>query len=232
MNSQPNYRGYRFPPEIISHTVWLYHRFTLSLRDIEDLLAERNVIVSYESIRQWCVTFGLDYARRLRKRRGAGGDCWFLDEVMVSIQGKRQYLWRAVDQDGDMLDILVQSRKDKRAAKRFFRKLLKGQGRTPIEMTTDKLRSYAAAKREIMPSVGHCQDQYANNRVEVSHEHTREQERQMRGFASSGQAQRFLSVHGQVHNLFRLGRHLLRATNYRLLRGHALTTWQEVTCAQ
>ena len=161
MNSRPSYRGYRFPPEIISHAVWLYHRFTLSLRDIEDLLAERNVIVSYESIRQWCATFGLDYARRVRKRRGAGGDCWFLDEMTVSIQGKRKYLWRAVDQDGDVLDILVQSRKDKRAAKRFFRKLLKGQGRTPLEMTTDKLRSYAAAKREIMPSVGHCQYKYA-----------------------------------------------------------------------
>ncbi len=232
MNSQPSYRGYRFPPEIISHGIWLYHRFTLSLRDIEDLLAERNVIVSYESIRQWCATFGLDYARCLRKRRGAGGDRWFLDEVTVSIQGKRQYLWRAVDQDGDVLDILVQSRKDKRAAMRFFRKLLKGQERTPIEMTTDKLRSYAAAKREMMPSVDHCQDKYANNRAEVSHEHTREQERQMRGFASSGQAQRFLSVHGQVQNLFRVGRHLLRAANYRVLRGRAFVMWQEVTCAQ
>ena len=115
MNSLPNYRGYRFPPEIISHTVWLYHRFTLSLRDIEDLLAERNVIVSYESIRQWCERFGLEYAKRLQKKRGPGGDRWFLDEVTVS-QGKRQYLWRAVDQDGDLLDILVQSRKDKRAA--------------------------------------------------------------------------------------------------------------------
>jgi len=230
MNSLPNYRGYRFPPEIISHTVWLYHRFTLSLRDIEDLLAERNVIVSYESIRQWCNRFGLDYAKRLRKRRGPGGDRWFIDEVTVSIQGRRQYLWRAVDQDGDVLDILLQSRKDKRAAKRFFRKLLKGEERTPIELTTDKLRSYGAAKREMMPSVVHCQDKYANNRAEVSHEHTREQERQMRGFASSGQAQRFLSVHGQVHNLFRVGRHLLQAVNYRVLRGRAFATWQEVTC--
>jgi len=172
MNSLPNYRGYRFPPEIISYTVWLYYRFTLSLRDIEDLLAERNVIVSYESIRRWCARFGLDYAKRLRKGRGPGGDRWFLDEVTVSIQGERQYLWCAVDQDGDLLDILLQSRKDKRAAKRFFRKLLKGQERTPIGMTTDKLRSYAAAKREMMPSVVHCQDKYANNRAEVSHEHT------------------------------------------------------------
>jgi len=232
MNSLANYRGYRFPLEIISHAVWLYHRFSLSLRDIEDLLAERNVIVSYESIRQWCARFGLDYTRRLRKRHGPGGDRWFLNEVTVSIKGKRQYLWRAVDQDGDVLDILVQSRKDKRADKRFFRELLKGQERTPIEMTTDRLRSYAAAKKEMMPSGEHCQEKSANNRSEVSHEHTREQERQMRGFTSSGQAQRFLSVHGQVYNLFRVGRHLLRAENYRILRGRAFAIWQEVTCAQ
>ena len=156
----------------------------------------------------------------------------FFNDVTVSIQGKHQYLWRAIDQDGDVLDIRVQSRKDKRASKRFFRKLLKGQERVPIEMTTDKLRSYAAAKRETMPSVLHCQDKHANNRAEVSHEHTREQERQMRGFASTAQAQRFLSVHGQVHNLFRLGRHLLRAANYRVLRGRAFAAWQEVACVQ
>ena len=150
----------------------------------------------------------------------------------MSIQGKHQYLWRAVDQDGDVLDILVESRKDKRAAKRFFRNLLKRQERVPIETTTDKLRSYAAAKREMMPSVVHCQDKYANNRAEVTHEHTREQERQMRGFASTAQARRFLSVHGQVHNLFGVGRHLLRAANYRVLRGRAFAAWQEVACVQ
>ena len=131
-----------------------------------------------------------------------------------------------------MLDILVQSRKDKPAAKRFFRKLLKGRRRIPNELTTDKLQSYVAAKREMMSSVVHCQDKHANTRAEVSHEHTREQERQMRGFASSAQAQRFLSVHGQVHNLFRVGRHLLRAANYRILRGRAFVAWQEVTCIQ
>jgi len=228
MSSPPNYRGYRFPPEIISHTVWLYHRFTSSLRDIEDLLAERNVIVSYESIRQWCATFSLDYARRLRKRRGPGGDRWFLDEVTVSIRGEHQSLWRAVDQDGDVLDILVQSRKDTRAAKRFFRKLLKGQRRIPNELITDKLRSYAAAKREMMPCIVHCQIKSANNRAEVS----REQERQLRGVASPAQAQRFLSVHGRVHNLFRVGRHLLRAANYRVLRGRAFAAWQEAACVQ
>lgn len=231
MNKHPTSRGYRFRPDIIAYTVWLYHRFTLSLRDIKDLLAERGVIVSYETVRQWCRTFGPHYARRIRKRQGPRGDRWFLDEVTVSIRGHCRYLWRAVDQDGDVLDILVQTRKDTRAAKRFFRKLLRGQGQTPIEMTTDKLRSYGAAKREIMPSVSHCQDRYANTRAELSHEHTREQERCMRGFRSPGQARRFLSIHGQFHNLFRLGRHLLAAANYRLLRSRAFRTWSEVTCA-
>jgi putative transposase len=232
MSETPDYRGYRFPPEIIAHAVWLYHRFTLSFRDVEDLLAERGITLSYETVRQWCHTFGPQYARRIKKRQGPRGDRWFLDEVVVSIQGKRRYLWRAVDQDGDLIDVLVQKRKDTRAAKRFFRKLLRSQTEVPIEITTDKLRSYAAAKRDVMPSVAHCHDQYANNRVEVSHEPTREQERQMRGFSSDGHAQRFLSVHGQVNNLFRLGRHLLRAKNHRVLRERAFETWSQVTCVQ
>ena len=136
-----SYHGYRFPPEIISHAVWLYHRFCLSFRDVEDLLAERGVTVSYEAIRQWCQTFGFDYARRLRRRRGRLGDTWYLDELFVTIQGQRQYLWRAVDQDSDVIDILVQSRRDRRAATRFFRKLLKGQGCVPRRLITDKLRN-------------------------------------------------------------------------------------------
>jgi len=143
------------------------------LRDIEDLLTKRNVIVSYESVWHWRTRFGLDYAKRLQKRRGPGGHRWFIDEVIVLMRGKRQYIWRAIDQDGDVLNILVQSRKDKRAAKRFFRKLMKGHERTPIEMATDNLQSYAAAKKEMTPSVEHCQDESASNRAEVSHEHTR-----------------------------------------------------------
>ena len=131
MNNQSNYHGHRFPSEIISHTVWLYHRFTLSFRDIEDLLAERGIIVSYETIRQWCLKFSPEYARKLRKRQGRLGDSWFLDEVFITINGVRHYLWRAVDQDGDVIDILVQKRRDKRAAKRLFRKLMKGQGYSP-----------------------------------------------------------------------------------------------------
>ena len=232
MTSQaPNYHGYRFPPEIISHAVWLYHRFCLSFRDAEDLLAQRGITVTYETIRQWCRTFGPAYAWRLRRRRGRMGDTWYLDELFVNIHGRQQYLWRAVDEDGDVIDILVQSRRDRRAATRFFRKLLKGQGCVPRRLITDKLRSYAAAHRTLMPSVVHRTAQYANNRAEVSHQPTRQREGQMRGFKSAAHAQRFLSVHGLVLNLFRVGRHLLRAAHYRLLRTRSLRVWQEVTCA-
>ena len=141
-------------------SVWLYHRFCLSVRDTEDLLAQRGVTVTYETIRQWCRTFGPAYARSLRQRRGRMGDTWYLDELCVTIQGQRQYLWRAVDEDGDVLDILVQSRRNRRAAARFFRKLLKGQGREPRRLITDKLRSHAAAHRTVIPSVIHSSRQY------------------------------------------------------------------------
>ena len=227
----PSYHGYRFPPAIISHAVWLYHRFCMSFRDTEDLLAQRGVTVSYEAIRQWCRTFGPEYARRLRRRRGHVGDTWYLDELFVHIQGRQQYLWRAVDQDGDVIDILVQSRRDRGAAKRFFRKLLKGQGRAPRRLITDKLRSYSVAHRTVMPSVIHSTEQYENNRVEVSHQPTRHRERQMRRFKSARHAQRFLSVHGLVQNLFRVGRHLLRAVHQRVLRTHSFLVWDEATCA-
>ena len=232
MKITSTYRGYRFPPDVIAYTVWLYHRFALGLRDVEDLLAERGVTVSYETIRQWCATFGPQFARRIKARLGRCGDRWFLDEVVVSICGERRYLWRAVDQDGDVLDILVQKRKDTKAARRFFRKLLKGQGQLPLEITTDKLGSYGAAKRKVMPSVPHCQDRYANNRAEASHQHTRQHERQMRRFKSPGQAQRFLAVQSQVHNPFRLCRHGIRACHYRMFRARSFATWREVTCVQ
>ena len=211
MSLAASYHRYRFPPEIISHVVWLDHRFCLSVRDAEDLLAQRGVTVTYETIRHWCQTFGPAYARRLRHRRGRLGDTWYLDELFVNIRGRRQYLWRAVDQDGDVIDILVQSRRNRCAATRFFRKLLKAQGRVPLRLITDKLLSYGAAHRPVMPSVVHSTRQYENNRAEVSPQSTRQRERQMRGFKSVGHAQRFLSVHGLVQNLFRVGRHLLRA---------------------
>ena len=213
------------------HAVWLYHRFCLSLRDAEDLLAQRGVTVTYETIRQWCQRFGPVYARRLRRRRGRLGDTWHLDEVFVTIQGRHQYLWRAVDEGGDVLDILVPSHRNRRAAVRFFRKLLKAQGRIPRRLITDQLRSYAAAGRTVMPSVVHVTDQYANNRAEVSHHPTRQRERQMRRFTSVAQLQRFASVHGIVQNLFRVSRHLLRSAHHRLLRTRAFVEWDAVTCA-
>jgi len=227
----PRYHGYRFPPEIISHSVWLYHRFCLSFRDVEDLLAERGITVTHETIRQWCRKFGTDYACTLKRREGRLGDTWYLDELFVNIHGQRQYLWRAVDQDGDVIDILVQPRRDRRAAERFFRRLLKGQGCEPRRLVTDKLRSYSAARRTTMPSVVHDMRRYANNRAEVSHQPTRQRERQMRGFKSAGQAQRFLSVHGIVQNLFRVGRHLVSSANHRRLRDRSFGVWWKVTCA-
>ena len=227
----PSYHGYRFPPEIISHAVWLYHRFGVSFRDVEDLLAQRSITVSYEAIRLWCLTFGSAYARRLTRRQGRLGDTWHLDEVFVTIQGQRRSLWRAVDQDGDVLDILVQSRRNCRAAKLFLRKLMKGQENKPVRLVTDKLSSYRAARRAVMPSVAHSTDRYANNRAEVSHQPTRQRERQMRRFTSPGHAQRFLSVHGLVRNLFHVGRHLLRAEHHRKLRGRSFLIWDAVTIA-
>ena len=230
-NRPTRYLRHRFPPEIISRAVWLYHQFSLSYRQVEDLLAERGIIVSYETVRQWCRKFGPDYARRLRRRQGRLGDTWFLDEVFVTINGQRQYLWRAVDQDGDVIDILVQSRRNRRAAERFFLKLLKGQGKVPFRLVTDKLKSYSAALRMVMPSVNHDTERYANNRAEVSHQPTRQRERQMRRFKSPRQAQLFLSVHGVILNLFRLARHRLKAVHHRLLRARSFATWEAVMAA-
>lgn len=229
--TKPSYQRHRFPSQIISHAVWLYHRFCLSFREVEELLAERGITVTYETVRQWCQKFGPDYARKLKKRQGCLGDTWHIDEVFVTIQGERQYLWRAVDQDGDMIDILVQRRRNKYAAVRFFRRLLKGQRVEPRWLVTDKLRSYDAAHPEVMPTVEHFNKVYANNRVEGSHQPTRQQEYPMRGFSSSPQAQRFLTLHGLTQNLFRLGRHLMQAVNYRLLRTQAFLVWKDVVGA-
>ncbi len=227
----PSYRGYRFPPPIISHAVWLYHRFCLSFRDVEDLLAKRGILVSHETIRQWCRKFGPLYARRLTRRRGRLGDTWHLDELFVTIRGRRHYLWRAVDEDGDTIDILLQPRRDQRAAARFFHRLLTAQGAEPRRLVTDKLGSYAAAHRRVMPPVPHDTSRYAHNRAEVSHQPPRPRERQMRRFKSAAQAQRFLSVHGVILNLFRVGRHLLRPANHRILRARSFLDWSGVTCA-
>src|SRR6266853_1391224 len=210
-NDLVRYPRYRFPPSIISHAVWLYYRFTLSFRDVEDLLAHRGITVSYEAIRHWCDTFGLAFARRLRHRAGPVGDTWHLDELFVTIRGQRQYLWRAVDQDGEVIDILLQR-----------------SGRVPRRLITDRLGSYRAAHRVIMPSVVHDTTRYANNRAEVSHQPTRRRESHMRRFKSAAQAQRFLAVHDVMRNLFNVGRHRLRARHQRLLRSRAFTTWSAV----
>ncbi len=225
-----SYRGHRFPPEIISHAVWLYHRFTLSFRDVEDLLAERGISVFYEAIRYWCLKFGPAYARNLRRKQGRLGDIWHVDELFITIRGQHFYLWRAVDQDGDVIDILVTQRRDRRAATRFFRKMLQHQRQPPRQLITDKLRSYGAAHREVFPSVEHRTGQYENNRAEASHQPTRQKERQMRRFKSIVQTQRFLSVHGPIQNLFRVGRHHLKAHHHRLLRDRAFSDWREMTC--
>jgi putative transposase len=176
-----HYKHHRFPVEIISHAVWLYFRFCLSYRDVEELLFARGIVVTYEAIRQWCRKFGQAYAHQLRRRRPQPGDKWHLDEVFLSINGQRHYLWRAVDQGGTVLDILVQRRRDTHAAKKFFRKLLKGCRYVPRVIITDRLKSYGAAKRESLPGVGHRQHRCLNNRAENSHQPTRQRERHLRG---------------------------------------------------
>ena len=219
------YKRHRFPPDIIAYAVWLYYRFNLSHRDIEDLLAERGITVSREAIRLWCIKFGALYARRLKRKHRGYGDIFYIDEVFVRINGKQHYLWRAVDQDGEVVDVYLQARRDGTAAKRFFKRLLRSYGDEPRKIVTDKLRSYGVAHRELVPNTIHVTDQYANNRAEQSHEATRVRERGMRRFKSMGQAQRFVTAHAAVSNLFNLGRHLIGAQHYRDLRISAFTEW-------
>jgi putative transposase len=189
------YRGYRFPEEVISQCVWLYFHFSLSLREVEMMMAFRGVQLSYETIRRWCDTFGASYAAQLKRRRPKLGDKWFLDEVFLKINGMQHYLWRAVDQTGAVIDILVQPKRDRFAAMRFFRKLLHTTGCQPRVIITDKLRSYGAAKKIILPRVAHRQSRYLNNRAENSHQPTRQRERRMKCFKSPEHAQRFLQRH-------------------------------------
>jgi putative transposase len=223
---------YRFPAEIISHAVWLYHFFSLSLRDVELILAERGITVTHESIRQWCLRFGADFARKLRRRRRRPGDTCHLDEVSLPINGELHYLWRAVDQHGVVLDILVQGRRNATAAKRFFKRLLAGLKYKPKRLVTDGLRSYGVAQREVLPDVRHRISRYLNNRPENSHRPTRRRERQMQRFKSPEQAQRFLSTHSMIYGHFRPRRHLITAAQYRRVRAEAFRFWQQETCAQ
>jgi putative transposase len=226
-----SYRGYRFPPAIIQHAVWLYLRFTLSFRDVEDLFAERGVIVSHETIRRWVGHFGPIYARRLRSGRPPPTGRWHLDEVFVSIAGKQMYLWRAVDDEGEVLDILVQSRRDKDAALRLMRKLLKRQGLLPTSIVTDRYRAYDAALRELGLSHLHRRGKRQNNHAESSHVPIRRRERKMQGFRSAGSAQRFLSSHSAVYNTFNICRHLTTASTHRILRSQAGDAWQTAVAA-
>ena len=219
------YKRHRFPAEIISYTVWLYYKFNLSHRDIENILSQRGITVSYESIRLWCINFGVRYTRRLKRKHRGYGDTFFIDEVFVKINGKQHYLWRAVDQDGDVVDVYLQPRRDAAAAKRFFKRLTRNHKGEPRKIVTDKLRSYGVAHRDLIPDAIHDASQYANNRAELSHQPTRVRERGMRRFNSIKQAQRFLSTHAAVYNLFNLGRHLVSANHYRTLRIAAFAEW-------
>jgi len=219
------YKRHRFPSDIISYAVWLYYRFNLSQRDIEDLLAERGITVSREAIRLWCIKFGAKYASRLKRRHRGYGDTFYIDEVFVKINGKQHYLWRAVDQDGEVVDVYLQARRDGAAAKRFFRRLLRVHGKEPRNIVTDKLRSYPVAHREVIPETIHVTDRYANNRAEQSHEATRVRERGMRKFKSVRLAQRFVMTQAAVQNLFNLGVHLIGAQHYRDLRIEAFGEW-------
>ncbi|MFI6063144.1 IS6 family transposase [Streptomyces sp. NPDC051286] len=225
----PSYKGHRYPVEVISHCVWLYFRFPLSYREVEELMLQRGVIVSYETVRRWCAKFGQAYADRLRRRRPRPGDKWHLDEVFIKINGEQKYLWRAVDQDGNVLDVLVQSRRDAKAAKRFMAKLMKKQCRVPRVLVTDKLRSYGVAHRKLMPSVEHRAHKGLNNRAENSHQPTRQRERAMKGFRSAGAAQRFLSAFSSISPHFRPRRHLRTAAEHRLEMTIRFTVWDHIT---
>jgi len=222
-------KGHRYPPEIIAHCVWLYHRFPLSFREVEELMLTRGVVVSYETIRQWCAKFGQAYANQLRRRQARPGDKWHLDEVFIRINGTIYYLWRAVDQHGNVLDILVQPRRNAVAAKKFFRKLLKGLQYAPRVIVTDRLSSYRAAHRELMASVQHRRSKYLNNRAENSHQPTRQRERAMKRFTSMRHAQRFLSAFSGISPHFRPRRHLLSATDWRQVMADRFAVWNEIT---
>lgn len=201
-NQDIRYKRHRFPPQIIAHVVWLYARFNLSLREVEESMLERGVDVSYETIRRWTVKFGPLIARTLWQRQPRPGDIWHLDEVVVKIAGRSFWLWRAVDQHGVVLEEILQFKRDKRAAKRLLVKLMKRRGFVPKRITTDKLRSYGAAKREVAPGLDHWSHKGLNNRAENNHLPFRKRERVIQGFRSPGALQRFVSIQSATRNCF------------------------------
>src|SRR5437762_9678602 len=222
-----SYRRHRSPPALIQHAIWLYLRFTLSYRDVEEVLAQRGLDISYETVRRWVLKFGPLIARNLRQRRPRPSARWHLDEMVVRIAGRRMYLWRAVDHEGEVLDMLVQRRRDKRAALRLIRKLLRKQGFVPRLLTTDKLGSYGSAFRHLRLTCPHEQGLRANNRAENSHQVVRRRERKMQRFKSARSAQRFLSIHAAVHNTFNLQQHLISRSTLRSFRAEATARWQD-----
>jgi putative transposase len=230
MSQEPiSYKHHRFPPEIIARAVWLYYRFPLSLRLVEEMLLERGIVVSYETIRRWGIKFGPNYARRLRRKPASSNDIWYLDEVVISIGGKKHWLWRAIDQDGCVLDEIVQSRRNTKAAKRLLKRLLKRQGLAPKRMITDKLGSYGAARRQIMPHIEHLSHKGLNNRAENSHVPLRKRERMMQSFRSVGSLQRFISIFYALRNLFVPPRSKRNAFHTHIHRLTAMIQWKTVT---
>jgi putative transposase len=228
MSKPVSYKRHRFPPEIIAHAVWLYFRFPLSLRLIEEMLLERGIVVSYETVRRWALKFRPAYARRLKCKTPRRRNIWHLDEVVVTIAGQKHWLWRAVDQDGYVLDEVVQTRRDTTAAKRLLKRLLRKQGCPPRRMITDKLGSYAAARRQVMPDVEHHSHKRLNNRAENSHLPFRRRERVMQGFRSPRYLQRFVSVFSAVRNLFVPPRSSRSAPATYLHRLNAMVEWKAV----
>jgi len=227
-----SYKRHRFPAEVIRHAVWLYFRFTLSFRDVEELLAQRGIEVSYETIRCWTLKFGRQFACNLRRSRPKPTGRWHLDEMVVKIGGKRMYLWRAVDDEGEVLDMLAQERRNKAAALKLLRKLLKNQGVHPETIVTDKLASYRAAARELGLTDRHRPGgMRQNNRAENSHLPIRRRERKQQKFKSRASAQRFLSTHAAVNNTFRVQEHLIRRSTLRTFRAAAHQAWTEATVA-
>jgi putative transposase len=223
------FRGYRFPPVIISHAVWLYHRFSLSHRDVEELLAERGIQVSYEAIRLWCRKFGPLLASELRRRRPRRGDKWFLDEVALTMNKRRYWLWRAVDQEGTVLDILVQSRRDQHAAERFLRRVLDGEdGVEPRAIVTDKLASYVPAIKRVLTKTEPRRHKRLNDRAENSHRPVCKRERAMQRFKSPEQAQRFLQTISPLCNHYRARRHRLSAGCYRQIMRERFQQWRDM----
>ena len=229
--SRISYARHRFPPIVIQHAVWLCFRFALSYRDIEDLLAERGIDASYETVRRWALKFGHVYAREIRLRRPRPSGRWHLDEVFVRIGGRIHYLWRAVDDEGEVLDMIVQPRRDRKAALKLLRRLLKRQGYVPDAIVTDRLRSYGAALRDLGLAERHVAGGRSNNRAEVSHQPTRGRERQRRGFRSPGSAQRFLAVHAAVYNQFNVQRHLISRRTLKASRAEAFAGWRAIVAA-